>query len=278
MSSEQDAFAKAAGALRPYLTELVVVGGWAHRLFRLHPRATAPSFRPLATDDVDVATPLDLGSARPPIDTLLKAAGFEPEVRGDESPPVARYVLGTAHEAFELEFIADLRGSETKRRGRDATALLAGISAQKLRHVEVLLMNPWTVHLDASVGYAVPGGPVDLRIPNPTAYLFQKVVTLPRRVLGGKQGKDVLYVFDTLHLFASSFDVLGDCWRTLSPTLTGKVQRQFAELRARLFAADADGVVAAAAIARGTGRPSPPTPTVIAATCRAGFDAVFGSL
>jgi len=276
VSAEQDAFAKAVGALRPYLSDLVVVGGWAHRLYRLRPGATVPSFRPLVTDDADVAAPAFLATDRPPIDALLTAAGFKEDLRGDESPPVARYILETAGEPFELEFIADLRGSAHKRRGRDATVIVAGVSAQKLRHVDALLVEPWTVHLDESVGYAVPGGSVDVLIPNAAAYLFQKVIVLPTRAIG-KGPKDVLYIFDTLRLFASSFQELRERWAGLSPRLTAAIRRRFFELQGGLFTAGSDYVVAAAVIARETGRPRPPTAATIAATCRAGLDAVFGS-
>ena len=34
-----EAFARLVTALRPWLGQLVVVGGWAHRLHRFHPRA-----------------------------------------------------------------------------------------------------------------------------------------------------------------------------------------------------------------------------------------------
>ncbi len=200
MTTERAAFARAVGALRPHLSDLVVVGGWAHRLFRLCPEVTLPSFQPLVTDDADVATPLTTVSNRPPMDVLLEAAGFREDLKGDESPPVARYVLETDNEAFELEFVASFHGSGRRRDGtRDVTVRVAGISAQKLRHVDVLLVHPWTVRLDKAVGYKVPGGPADVHIPNAASYLFQKLIVLTKRPKGSK---DVLYMFDTLRLFA----------------------------------------------------------------------------
>jgi hypothetical protein len=53
-------FERLVDALEPYLPEVVVVGGWAHRLFPRHPLAGSPGFVPLMTDDADVAVPLRL--------------------------------------------------------------------------------------------------------------------------------------------------------------------------------------------------------------------------
>ena len=39
-----EAFARLVTALRPWLGQLVVVGGWAHRLYQSHPQAAAPRF------------------------------------------------------------------------------------------------------------------------------------------------------------------------------------------------------------------------------------------
>ena len=48
-------FARLIEALRPWLDHLVIVGGWAYRLHRLHPRAGAPTHPPVRTRDVDCA-------------------------------------------------------------------------------------------------------------------------------------------------------------------------------------------------------------------------------
>ena len=50
-----EAFARLVTALRPWLGQLVVVGGWAHRLHRFHPRANPPGHLPLRTRDTDLA-------------------------------------------------------------------------------------------------------------------------------------------------------------------------------------------------------------------------------
>lgn len=279
MTTEQEAFATAVGALRPYLSKIVVVGGWAHRLFVLRPDATPPAFRPLVTDDADIATPLALDVHEKRIDLLLKEVGFVEELAGDELPPVASYVLKTEDQDFELAFIADLKGSRTTRDGkRDVTVAVAGVVAQKLRWVSALLVAPWTVTLDEHNGYPVPGGgPVTVQIANATSYLFQKLMVLPARMASGKGGKDALYMFDTLRLFASSLDDLHATREVLFDRFPGSAPKELESLAQRYFGTGtSDAVVAAAVVARESGRAEPPSAAMIAATCRAGFAAVFG--
>jgi len=36
---EPDAFQRLIAALEPWLDQVVIVGGWAHQLYRLHPEA-----------------------------------------------------------------------------------------------------------------------------------------------------------------------------------------------------------------------------------------------
>jgi hypothetical protein len=44
-------------SLTPWLDQVVIIGGWAHRLHRLHPLAQPLQYEPLATLDADVALP-----------------------------------------------------------------------------------------------------------------------------------------------------------------------------------------------------------------------------
>ena len=53
--SDPGQFTQLATALESWLDKVVIVGGWAHRLYPLHPGAQSLSYPPLAT--------LDAGSA-----------------------------------------------------------------------------------------------------------------------------------------------------------------------------------------------------------------------
>lgn len=57
---ELEAFSKFIVAMEPWLGEVVLVGGWAHRLYRVDPRARKLDYVPLTTLDGDVAVPLKL--------------------------------------------------------------------------------------------------------------------------------------------------------------------------------------------------------------------------
>ena len=58
--SEFEYFARLVDALDPWIDRVVIIGGWAHRLYRLHPLAQPLDYEPLGTFDADVAVPLDL--------------------------------------------------------------------------------------------------------------------------------------------------------------------------------------------------------------------------
>lgn len=42
-------FARLIEALDPWLDQVVIIGGWAHRLYRLHPLAQPLDYQPLGT-------------------------------------------------------------------------------------------------------------------------------------------------------------------------------------------------------------------------------------
>ncbi|MFN8096157.1 MAG: GSU2403 family nucleotidyltransferase fold protein [Vicinamibacteria bacterium] len=82
------------------------------------------------------------------VNAALKQAGFNAEPFGDEPPPAIHYRLGEeGGTAFYAEFLTPLFGSEFKDGRRDAVARKSGITAQKLRHPELLLVEPCTVHV-----------------------------------------------------------------------------------------------------------------------------------
>jgi hypothetical protein len=81
--SEQDpeleAFSKFIATLDPWLGEVVLVGGWAHRLYRLDSRARKLDYLPLTTLDGDVAVPPKLKKEESTVRKRLLEAGFEEE-------------------------------------------------------------------------------------------------------------------------------------------------------------------------------------------------------
>ncbi len=111
-----EAFGRLISALRPWLAQVVVVGGWAHRLHRFHPLANPAAHLPLRTRDADVAFPLD-AELTGDIQAALRRAGFVQELFGDLVPPATHYRLGEEDAGFYAEFLTPLHGSGLKRRG-----------------------------------------------------------------------------------------------------------------------------------------------------------------
>jgi hypothetical protein len=239
-------FARLIEALRPWLGHLVIVGGWAHRLHRLHALAGAPTHPPVRTRDVDLAVPThaplpgDIGEA-------LRCAGFGPTFLGEGAPPVTHYHLQD-DPGFYAEFLAPLQGAEFTRRGkRDVTVERAGITAQKLRHLDVLLVAPWAVQLGHGTDVPVDP-PADIRLPNPVSFMVQKVLIHESR-RPDKRAQDLLYIHDTLELFGGALEALRAVWRDqVRPSMPDRTARR-AETRTRaLFENVTDDIRAAARI------------------------------
>jgi hypothetical protein len=207
--NNREAFVTLLDALAPWGDRLVFVGGWAHRLYRLHPKAGMVAYQPLATLDADVAF-ADREHLEGDIRARLLDAGFQQVLMGRHQPPVSQYTLGEEGNGFYAEFLTPLIGREVARDGTPiATLQKAGITAQRLRYLELLLRSPWTVTLDEKWGATAP---IDLRVPNSVSFIVQKLLIHDRRS-AGKQAQDVLYIHDTLELFGAELDTLAALWR-----------------------------------------------------------------
>lgn len=273
--SNLEGFVRVIRALEPYLDELVFVGAWSHRLLQFHSLATPPLFAPLMTEDADVAMPERLATRSPSLDTALTAGGFQARLSGDGPLPVTRYHPEGDENGLYVEFITPLRGSGYTREGEpDDTLAVAGITAQKLRYVELLLFEPWKLRCSVERGFDVGTDELDIQIANPASYLAQKVLTLNRRRSGAKRAKDALYIHDTLMMFGDEFAALREQGAQVLQLLPPKTQREFQGLCASLFQ-DRALVLRAATIAAATGRANPPSAETIATVCTMGLEQLF---
>ena len=211
--SEFDYFARLIDALDPWLDRVVIIGGWAHRLYRLHPLAQPLDYEPLGTFDADVAVPPDLHATGEQIRERLLAREFREELMGDTNPPAAHYHVQSGDNSFYAEFLTPLEGSAVKRGGRrDVTARISGVPVQKLRHLELLLKNPWEAMIAPALGYPTPGVRRIL-VPNPAAFLVQKILIQEKRS-HHKRAKDILYLHDTIETFGSNLGAIREQWQT----------------------------------------------------------------
>jgi hypothetical protein len=108
-------FARLIDTLHPWLNQVVVIGGWAHRLYRLHPLAQAVDYEPLGTFDTDVAVPPQLPATDKDIRQRLLENNFREELSGETQPPVAHYYVASEDSAFYAEFLTPLIGGYVKR-------------------------------------------------------------------------------------------------------------------------------------------------------------------
>lgn len=244
---DMEAFARLVTALRPWLGQLVVVGGWAHRLHRFHRLATPPDHLPLRTRDTDLAFAPDEALAGD-LRMALTDAGFAEEVFGDDAPPATHYRLGGDDAGFYAEFLTPLHGSGLTRDGKpDATVSKAGITAQKLRHLEVLLVSPWSVR--AGPERKVPiAADVELFVSNPASFIVQRLLIHSDR-RREKKAQDVLYIYDTLELFGGSLGELRRLWvEEVRPHMARKTARKAETTAQELFAKVTDAIREAARI------------------------------
>ncbi len=227
-------FARLVEAIRPWLTHVVIVGGWAHRLHRFHPLATAQEYQPLRTRDVDLAfsphAPLD-GDLREALDK----AGFKEELSGEYTPPVTQYRLGKEDAGFYAEFLTAKKGSGVRRDGKpDITVSKAGITAQKLRHLDLLLEAPWKVRIGPETKVPIEH-PVDLLVPNPVSFIVQKLLIHKHRD-AEKKAQDILYIHDTLELFGASLGQLRTVWKDeVRPKMPARTANRAMAIAAELF-------------------------------------------
>jgi len=267
------ALARLVDALRPYLDDLTLVGGWAHRLYP-HFREEPPPFEPLTTEDADVATPIDVRVREGSLAERLQRAGFVAERSGDGDPPVEHYRHGDDG-GFTVEFLCSQGGSGVRKDGTpDGTVDVAGVTAQRLRYLEILSLKRWTLTIGVSKGFPLEDGDAAIHLPNPVSYLVQKVLVLHRRK-PGEQPKDVLYVHDTLLMFAASLEGLRPLARDVLAEMHPGWVTKFHERRARMFAAVNDNLIGAAEIAKSVGRARPSSPQAIQAVCLRGFAQLF---
>ncbi|MBL0163664.1 MAG: hypothetical protein IPP82_08490 [Xanthomonadales bacterium] len=234
-------------ALTPWQAQVVLVGGWAHRMHRLHPLAIIPTYQPLLTRDMDIAF-----ADRPPlkgdIKSALLEAGFVEEFFGEDHPPVTHYALGSSDGAFYAEFLTPLMGSGIKRNKEpDSTRSAAGITAQKLRHLEILLVEPWPIVVGPDQGYPLQSATI-VQMANPVAFIGQKLLIQHAR-RPNKRAQDTLYIHDTLELFGAELPALSELWRTrIFPALSKNDARSIQESAHQNFSAVTDVIRDAAQI------------------------------
>lgn len=273
VQSDVEYFARLVDALEPWLEQVVIIGGWAHRLYRLHPLAQPLEYEPLGTFDTDIAVPLDLPASGEHIRERLLERDFREELMGDMQPPAAHYRVESGDNSFYAEFLTPLEGSEVKRGGRrDVTARVSGVSVQKLRHLELLLQNPWDVMIAPATGYPTPDARRIL-VPNPAAFLVQKILIHEKRDRD-RRAKDILYIHDTIETFGGNLAAIRERWQTnVRPALHAKAASVVERAAEVHFREVDDTTREVARIATGRNL----TPEMVRELCAFGWQQIFNA-
>ncbi len=266
------AFSKLVQALDRWRAHLIFIGGWGHRLHRLDPRANQLPYQPVFTKDSDLAF-----SGQAPLEGDIRAAlldhGFKEQLAGEFKPPAAHYTLGEDTAGFYAEFLTPLTGSGYKRnREPDATLLAGGISAQKIRHLDILLVDPWVTTVGPEQGIPLEGA-VDIQVVNPLCFMVQKFLIQKDRS-ASKRAQDLLYIHDTLQVFASLLPQFNGSWRsTVKPALDlqGGHSQAVENAAAKAFAAVDDTIRSAVRIPQDRVI----DPEAFRLTCQLSFETIF---
>ncbi|WP_395026139.1 GSU2403 family nucleotidyltransferase fold protein [Comamonas odontotermitis] len=271
--NDLDSFVKLLLALDPWRANLILIGGWGHRLHALHPKAAKQNHQPVFTRDTDL-----LFKDRMPVEAdilqALQTHGFVEQFSGDYCPPTAHYTLGQEDAGFYAEFLVPLKGRAYKADNTpDATALIAGVSAQKVRYLDVLQIDPWIVTVSKDAGFDLPN-PMDVFVPHPLCFMVQKFLIKETRTQQ-KQAQDLLYVYDTLQHFFMFLDEFRDDWYArIVPNMPEPWAKRIQQEWEVSFIKN--GEIATIAAGIGHGRQPALTATLIQAALRLGYQKIFG--
>lgn len=186
--------------LRPYLDELVIIGGWVPYLYRKYGGFSSWQTTPPFTREVDILVPPVVPRrGRDPISRILRISGFEP--LGRTRPPA---VWAKDPEVGEkIEFLTAHIGPADRRAQITPVEDQDEMGAVSLERLEFLRSH--TQVLQIYLGrYWGDDRHADVRIPLLGAYIINKAVTFPlRRSLAEgadnpKRAKDILYLRDIL--------------------------------------------------------------------------------
>jgi len=171
----------------------VVGGGWSpfiYYRFLLKDEEHEPIF----TRDIDFLVqdrvPV-IGSKT--INQLLVEAGFESIFKSRAIPPLIHYEGNIDGLDVEIEFLTDQVGS----RPDLVLKVQNDLHAEALRFISIVVENVIEVIIDDTVSAEDPFA-LKVKVPTPSAYIFNKGLVFRRRRDREKRAKDLYYIFDII--------------------------------------------------------------------------------
>jgi hypothetical protein len=142
---------------------------------------------------------------------LAETAGFHRDLRGEYAPPVMKLVTrGSADEQYSVEFLTPLTGRSADRAGSPlvTATIQAGLTAQRLRYLDLLQIDPWQVSVGKLAGAGEINPPIDVRVPHPGFFIIQKILIADRRDPETERPKDMAYIYQVVNLFSRELPAL----------------------------------------------------------------------
>jgi hypothetical protein len=185
-------------ALRPYLADLVLIGGWVPDLYRKYGAIADWTAGLSFTSELDVLISGAglLRGERPELAVLLRDAGLRPD-GAVAAPHTCRWVHADDGEA--IEFLTPHRATWQSSSGPVSVSEQPGLTAIMLQDLELLARHTRVLHVAAG-----DDAPLPVRVPTLAAYVINKGLTFPRRTprpghaSNPKRGKDLLYLRDLM--------------------------------------------------------------------------------
>jgi len=186
-------FLKTLWILKEYLPVIVIGGGWAPFIYHRYLLGNK-SHEPIHTRDIDFMVPATVPViGKKTVDQVLVEAGFESVFKSRDIPPVIHYESNIDNLDVEIEFLADLAGSNTE----IVLEVQKGLHAEALRFISIVIENVTELTIDAAAIAGKPS-PLIVKVPTPAAYIFHKGLVFRRRRDSEKKAKDLYYIFDII--------------------------------------------------------------------------------
>ena len=190
----------ALDALRDYLSDIVIVGGWVPQIYAWKEESPAISVH---SNDVDAAVAAKLPvRGEQGVAAAMKAAGFSVETSdagfalatfGKKKKPTTLILYRKGKVSVPFEFITPLFGS-----GEDSSTLIqSGLVVPALRYTDILLAHTETISLE---GETLEGkrSRSKFKVPTLAAYVLTKGLVFVERTSVDKKGKDLAYIYEIL--------------------------------------------------------------------------------
>ena len=192
------------GAFGAYRQSVVLAGGLVPFMYRHLPELGGrTALPPLQTFDLDWTVPTRLEQDGESLHTRLTDSGFVVVLGGREPPHVEQYQperYGDTPGPVYIEFLTPREGgAEVRGQDRSVVAVQPGLNAQALPYLDLLLQSPLPFDASAVSGTGLGQG-TEILLPNPMAYVLQKILARRRRK-PHKQATDQAHIYDVVVLW-----------------------------------------------------------------------------